>query len=152
MWTPGHAGIQGNELADNWAKETNKKLLHASPYFTTKDIKNYVKQHITDCCLNDWSHSNHHYKLSNPSGQKPQYYNTITRKNIKTFIRITYYTWTPLEWYKQTHMTFLWLERLHNLISQIAALTYNNTEPSYLTITNHLTYSIGQMTITLTFL
>ena len=105
MWTPGHAGIQGNEVADNWAKETNKKLLHASPYFTTKDIKNYVKQHITDCCLNDWRHSNHHYKLSNPFGQQPQFSNSITCKNIKTFIRIRI---------RQTYMSLLWFGRLHN--------------------------------------
>ena len=102
MWIAGHAGIQGNEMADKRAKEANKEPLHTSPYFTTKDIKYYVKKHITDCCLNDWRHSNHHYKLSNPSGLKPQYSNIIPCKNIKTFIRI------------RIGHTLEWFERLHN--------------------------------------
>lgn len=47
---------QGNEMAAKRAKQTKKEPLHTSAYFTTKHIKQYVKQQIIDCFLNDWGH------------------------------------------------------------------------------------------------
>uniref|UniRef100_A0A0A1XCF4 Gag-Pol polyprotein n=1 Tax=Zeugodacus cucurbitae TaxID=28588 RepID=A0A0A1XCF4_ZEUCU len=87
MWVPGHVGIKGNEWPTYVQKQQAKNHYTRRAYFTTKDIKQYVKQH-TYCFQNDWISYNHHDKLANPLGKTPHYSNNNTCKNIKTFVRI----------------------------------------------------------------
>lgn len=91
-------------------------------------------------------------KLLNPSGQKLHYFNTITRMKIKTFIHIRvdiHLLDMGTAWMVQTNAYALHVVRKTSqyLTSSIVAHTSNNTES-----TNHMTYSIGQMTIAWNFL
>jgi wyosine [tRNA(Phe)-imidazoG37] synthetase (radical SAM superfamily) len=61
-WTPGHANVNGNEIADRLAKEAAKEAKqHQSDTHNTitkEDVKKAARDHIMEKWQNRWNFSN----------------------------------------------------------------------------------------------
>jgi hypothetical protein len=61
-WTPGHANVNGNEIADRLAKEAAKEAeqnqLDSHNTITKQDVKKAARDHITEKWQNRWNFSN----------------------------------------------------------------------------------------------
>jgi hypothetical protein len=61
-WTPGHANVNGNKIADRLAKEAAKeaeqKQSDSHNTITKQDVKKATRDHITEKWQNRWNFSN----------------------------------------------------------------------------------------------
>jgi hypothetical protein len=81
-WTPGHANVNGNEIADRLAKEAAKEAKQnqsdSHNTITKQDVKKAARDHITEKWQSRWNFSNrgrfyhnfhHQVKTKNPCVQ-----------------------------------------------------------------------------------
>jgi hypothetical protein len=57
-WTPGHANVNGNEIADRLAKEALQNQSDTHNTITKQDVKKAARDHITEKWQNRWNFSN----------------------------------------------------------------------------------------------
>ncbi|XP_053968237.1 uncharacterized protein LOC128869671 isoform X6 [Anastrepha ludens] len=88
MWVPGHAGIKGNEVADERANKARMQPLHFFNHFTPKDLRRYASNYLAGKLTHDWAAYHHYYKLNNPRGTKPIFPSDSPCRGIRTFVRL----------------------------------------------------------------
>ncbi|XP_049316160.1 RNA-directed DNA polymerase from mobile element jockey isoform X1 [Bactrocera dorsalis] len=88
MWIPGHAGIRGNQLADDRAKKASREPVFSYAHVTSKDIRNLLKKELYESNSRDWIDFQHQYKEHNPTGVKPNYPSDCSCQYIKIFVRL----------------------------------------------------------------
>jgi ribonuclease HI len=88
MWSPGHAGIEGNEKADQEAKNATKSPLQTCIPMTIRSIKKLCAQSFYTKENQKWMSYNHFYKEVNPQGTAPKYPTSTTTNMNKCFIRL----------------------------------------------------------------
>jgi hypothetical protein len=94
-WTPGHANVNGNEIADRLSKEAAKEAEQNQSdthnTITKQDVKKATRDHITEKWQNRWNFSNrgifyHNFhpqvKTKNLHDFPNKKISTITMKNI----------------------------------------------------------------------
>lgn len=67
IWIPGHAGICGNEAADECAKGALSEPLITTPNLSADDISNFLKLKYRTKKLDNWLQTTIWYRNNNPS-------------------------------------------------------------------------------------
>lgn len=87
IWTPGHAGIAGNEKADLAAKSAVQQLLEDFPTYH-EDMRRTIKQKIKETWQNEWNNTQNHLQRIQPLIGDYQYLSTLTRREQVVLTRL----------------------------------------------------------------
>lgn len=88
MWIPGHAGIAGNEHADQSAKTAISQPVMSFSLLNKKLIAKISRSHYNKIIKNDWTRYNHFYKQFNEHKIKINLPSTSSVLSNKIFTRL----------------------------------------------------------------